>query len=226
MFRSGISYRKGPSLSPVVGPLARKVSPLSQLRLDNLRIRHVGPLSLEVAPGECVCLSGPSGAGKSLLLRAIADLEPRDGTVMLDGRACREFSGPEWRCRVGLLGAESQWWFDQVGRHFPEADEAGLAALGFGPEVMAWEVARLSTGERQRLALLRLLANEPQALLLDEPTASLDPEMVRRVEALIDDYRQRHQVPLLWVSHDPAQIARVGDRHLRVVAGRCEVVAA
>ncbi len=99
---------------------------------------------------------------------------------------------------------------------------AALAALGFGPEVLDWEVARLSTGERQRLALLRLLGNAPQALLLDEPTAALDPASRARVEAVVADYRRKREAAVLWVSHDPAQIGRVADRHYRLEDGRLQ----
>ena len=197
-----------------------------RLTLRHLRNRHVGPLDLELAAGECVCLSGPSGAGKSLLLRAVADLDPHAGEACLDGVPATRMSGPEWRRRVGLLAAESQWWFDRVGDHFNALDPAGLERLGFGPEVAEWEVARLSTGERQRLAVLRLLANAPAVLLLDEPTANLDPAMVEHVEGLLLDYREARGAGLLWVSHDARQAARVADRLLRVEGGRFTEAAA
>lgn len=180
--------------------------------------------NLDIAAGECVALSGPSGTGKSLLLRAIADLDPHDGTAWLEGRAADEFTPGEWRRQVGLLTAESQWWHDQVGEHFGEINESHWRALGFTRESLTWQVARCSTGERQRLALLRLLANTPRVLLLDEPTASLDPDAVLRVEALIADYREEHHAAVLWVSHDPAQIARVAHRKLRITAGQLEQV--
>lgn len=186
---------------------------MSQLRVDALRARHVGPLSLTAAEGECVCLSGPSGAGKTLLLRAVADLDPHEGRLFVGGVACDTVSGPDWRRRVGMLPAESQWWHEQVGPHFRRPRESWLALLGFTPEVMDWQISRLSTGERQRLALLRLLDNAPEALLLDEPTASLDPVSVQRVEALIAGYRTERGAAVLWVSHDPQQIARVSRRH-------------
>jgi len=197
---------------------------LSALRLEGVGVHQiVGPVDLTVHAGECVCLSGPSGAGKSLLLRAVADLDPHEGRVFLDGVACMDLPAPQWRRRVGLLPAESAWWAERVGDHFADGmDSEPLQRLGFDRKVMNWSLARASTGERQRLALLRLLANQPRALLLDEPTAALDPKNVKAVEALVAEYRARHQAPVIWVSHDPEQIARVAQRHFRIVAGRLE----
>lgn len=180
----------------------------------------VGPVSFDVAAGECLCLSGPSGAGKSLLLRAIADLDPHEGAAWLDGIACQDAAPTTWRRRVGLLPPESSWWLPRVIEHFHATDPPSLDALGLDPGLLGEPIARLSSGERQRFALLRLLANTPRVLLLDEPTANLDPVSTGRVEAVIADYRQRRQAAVLWVSHDPAQIARVADRHLRVSGGR------
>jgi hypothetical protein len=77
---------------------------------------------------------------------------------------------------------------------------------------MSWEVARCSTGERQRLALLRTLMQAPAALLLDEPTGNLDQESTQRVEGLLTGYQRQRQAALLWVSHDPGQIERVAQR--------------
>lgn len=166
-------------------------------------------------------ITGASGSGKTLLLRAIADLDPNDGDVLLNGRSRRTFRPAQWRSRVRLLPAESQWWADRIGEHFQGTPE-GLAELGFPPSVLEWEVARCSTGERQRLALLRLLQGSPKVLLLDEPTASLDPASTERVEGLLARYRREQGAGILWISHDPAQVARVADRHLQIREGRLE----
>jgi len=193
---------------------------LSELALEDLRFHGRGPASLALADGECVALTGPSGAGKTLLLRAVADLDPHEGSARLDGAAADSLPAPEWRRRVGMLPAESAWWADVVGEHFPEpVDEERLVALGLPPEATRWQIARLSTGERQRLAILRLLANRPSALLLDEPTASLDAESVERVERLLERYRRETGAPALWVSHDPAQASRVASRRFLMKEG-------
>ncbi|HRE85954.1 MAG: putative ABC transporter ATP-binding protein YbbL [Candidatus Accumulibacter phosphatis] len=191
------------------------------LRIQQLVTRHVGPIELAIGAGECVCIEGASGSGKTLLLRAIADLDPHRGEVQLDDASCASLPAPAWRRSVALLVAESQWWSDRVRDHFEHAvDAAWMERLGLPAAAMDWEVARCSTGERQRLALLRTLMQAPAALLLDEPTGNLDQDSTRRVEALLDDYRQQRQAALLWVSHDAGQIERVAQRNYLLDKGR------
>ncbi len=186
------------------------------LRLERLAIGELAEVNLIVAPGEIHCLSGPSGSGKSRLLRAVADLEPHRGAAWLGDIAQASLPAHEWRARVMLVPAESQWWADSVGEHLALADPAGFETLGFTPEVLEWQVARLSSGEKQRLALLRAVSRAPSALLLDEPSANLDDASTRRVEAwLVSRIRERGW-PVLWVAHDPAQIARVANHHWRI----------
>ncbi|MCP4043079.1 MAG: ATP-binding cassette domain-containing protein, partial [Gammaproteobacteria bacterium] len=172
--------------------------------------------------GECIAVSGPSGGGKTCLLRVVADLDPCEGKIWLDGVSRDHFPPPSWRRFVGLLSPESAWWDDVVGVHFDNPDTNLLKELRFPANVMDWTVSRLSSGERQRLALVRLLCNRPRVLLLDEPTANLDPANVARVEELVTEYRHTTDAAVLWVSHDPQQLARVGGRHLRMVAGRLQ----
>ena len=159
-----------------------------------------------------------------MLLRAVADLIPHVGDAQLDDLKCSEMKPSQWRRQVGYLPAESHWWSDVVGDHFPQSPEEGFRQLGFTLQVMDWQVSRLSTGEKQRLALLRLLANQPSALLLDEPTASLDAVNVRNVEAMIRDYRLQHKAPIIWISHDAEQVRRVADRVFELKAGAVQEV--
>jgi ATPase subunit of ABC transporter with duplicated ATPase domains len=134
---------------------------------------------------------------------------PHTGRVYLNHTESSEMTGPEWRKKVGLLPSESSWWFDTVGEHFNSVEEKWLKALGFDGQVMQWEVSRLSSGERQRLALLRLLNNRPKVLLLDEPTANLDSDNIMQTEKFLSDYRIGTESPVIWISHDIAQLKRV-----------------
>jgi putative ABC transport system ATP-binding protein len=92
---------------------------MSELRLEGIRSRALGPLDLTVAPGELVFVSGPSGSGKSLLLRAVADLDPHEGEVWLGEEPRSRIAPSNWRRRVGLLPAEAFWWAESVGEHLP-----------------------------------------------------------------------------------------------------------
>jgi len=195
------------------------------LEIKNLKTPAIGPISLTISTAEIVALSGPSGAGKSLLLRAIADLDPAEGTVRLEGRDRADFLGPEWRRRVALVPAESGWWADRVGAHFAGDAKTYLTDLGLDPGVLDWEVARLSTGERQRVALARALIARPAVLLLDEPTAGLDRDTEALAEAVIRGERARGAA-ILIVTHDPAQAQRLADRRIAIVAGRLAAAAA
>lgn len=179
------------------------------LVVEGLSNAHLKEIDLAISPGECVGITGPSGSGKSLLLRALADMDAFEGHLSLDGEAAHSMPAPRWRRQVALLPATSAWWHDTVGPHFEPFEPPPYASLGFPPEVVSWEIRRLSSGERQRLALLRVLSLRPRVLLLDEPTANLDKANTHRAEALIHDYGRRHAAALLWVSHDVAQLKRL-----------------
>lgn len=194
---------------------------MARLMVESLTTVLGFPLSLTVDPGECVCLSGASGSGKSLFLRALADLDPHQGTVSLGTVVCAKSPPPVWRRMVGLLPADSAWWGEQVQDHFESPSDVlpMLEELGFSKTTLTQPIHQLSSGERQRLAIIRTLAVRPQALLLDEPTANLDRGSTERVEALISHYRVTQQVPVLWVSHDLQQINRVAHHHWHLDKG-------
>ena len=92
--------------------------------------------------------------------------------------------------------------------------------MGFAAKTWHWTVSDCSTGERQRLGILRCLSNKPRALLLDEPTASLDPENISRVEQLILEYVKNNKVPVIWVSHSREQIQRIAGVHYKMKDGK------
>ena len=192
------------------------------LKLERVAIGTLSDATLSVAPGEIVCLSGPSGAGKSRLLRAIADLEPHEGRVALGSVCQADRPADAWRRMVMLVPADSQWWHERVGDHFARPMPEALDALGFEAGAADWPVSRLSTGEKQRMALIRALAVGPGALLLDEPTANLDEDSTRRVETWLRGLIDREGLPTLWVAHGGEQIRRVADRHIRIAGERLE----
>jgi ABC-type iron transport system FetAB ATPase subunit len=194
-----------------------QASPL--LRIRALQCPHADPFSLDVGAGECIAILGPSGAGKSVLLRMIADLDPNTGEVWLNGRLRETWAAPEWRRKVVYQSAEPAWWESTAGAHFPNGAPrdmtASLDALGLTPAALGADLPRLSTGERQRLALLRSLACHPKVLLLDEPTASLDQASTSAVEALLRA-RLEDGVAILLVTHSHEQADRIATRHFRV----------
>ena len=197
---------------------------MSQLKIRGLTVNGLQPIDLALAEKECVVISGASGSGKSLLLKAIADLIPHQGDVWLGETACSQIPAHQWRRQVGMLAAESQWWSERIIDHIAEPDMELLPQLGLTTEALQWEVARCSTGEKQRLALLRLLSQHPKVLLLDEPTASLDHKSVLLVEQLVASYQQQYAAIVIWVSHDDAQVKRVATRHFHIEAGCLQAV--
>ncbi len=185
----------------------------------------IGPADLDVPDGRTVAIMGPSGSGKSVLLRAIADLDPADGAVSLDGIDRSAMDAPAWRRRVVYVAADAGWWDDMVAAHFADRDAAAalLPRVNLTADALDWPVQRLSSGERQRLALVRAITlprppGEARVYLFDEPTAALDAESAGRVESLIATLSQDDRTAVLLVTHDAAQARRLasgGVVHLR-----------
>ena len=192
-------------------------------------------LDLTLHAGERLGVVGPSGSGKSLLLRTLAGLDATQaGEVQLRGRPQAEWAMPEYRARVmylpqrpALLGGgtvqdELRRPFRlrvHAGRTFDAGRAAQLAgALGRPASFLGLEAATLSGGEGQSVALLRALLLAPDVLLLDEASASLDPEAVELAETLLLEWSRGPGRALIWVSHDPAQRARVSTRLLPLTA--------
>jgi ABC-type iron transport system FetAB ATPase subunit len=150
----------------------------------------------------------------------IADLDPHEGDVFLDGSACSGMPAPEWRRRVSYVPAESGWWADSVRQHFHRDIDLNrlMPQVGIDPKLIDWPTARLSTGERQRLALLRALGPSNRVLLLDEPTSALDPDSVALVETLLRS-RMNAGTAIILVTHDIDQARRMGTRHVRIQDG-------
>lgn len=189
----------------------------------NLKIYGVESISFSLSAGECLAVEGPSGSGKTLLLRALADLDPVEGDRRLDGKSYIDMSGPEWRLKVRYNAAESGWWSDIPADCFvdPGSIRNRLSDVGLDVGCMERPLIQLSTGERQRLSLLRVLEGAPKVLLLDEPTGALDPEGTMQVEALLQSICQAG-ISVLIVTHDREQSLRLADRKMTIRNGCAE----
>jgi len=191
---------------------------VTALTVKELCFLSNGPYGLELASAECLGISGDSGVGKSQFLRAVADVLPHQGECTLGNTPCSSMSPMDWRKKVALVPAESFWWYDTVDPHFGEEHTKSpylchlTERLGFGLDVFQWQISRLSTGERQRLSLIRTLITKPKVLLLDEPTSGLDSKMAAVVETIVAERCARNESSCLWVSHDLDQLTRVSSR--------------
>jgi putative ABC transport system ATP-binding protein len=188
--------------------------------------------------GERIAVTGPSGAGKSVFLRALALLDPLDaGRIAWHGQPVERRAIPRYRKSVayvrqrpavldGTVEDNLRYPFSlhaYDGLRFDRARAARLAErAGRASDFLDKRASELSGGEAQIAALIRVLQLEPEALLLDEPTASLDPQTVHAIEALVADWFHARPAERasIWVSHDPAQAGRVSARRVTMRAGR------
>lgn len=195
-------------------------------------------LDLRITGGERIALSGPSGAGKTVLLRALALLDPLDGgELLLDGSPIEAHAVPAYRCRVGYLHQSPALADDTVeanlrlpfslSAHRRQSYDRGravdlLGRLGKDQTFLSRRRGELSGGEAQIAALARLLQLAPSILLLDEPTAALDPESAALARALLREWQREDNGAraYLWVTHDAALADTVADRYLRLEDGR------
>jgi len=195
-------------------------------------IQAVRGASLEVRPGEIVCLFGPSGCGKTTLLRVAAGLEPlQEGTVSLGGEtlAVRGRETPPEKRPIGFV-FQDYALFPHLSVEknvaFGIAEKTGLSAriaeqlAAFNIEELAQRYPHeLSGGQQQRVALARAMARAPKALLLDEPFASIDVALRRRLRAELRRVLKEQQAAVLLVTHDPEEALALGDRLALMRAG-------
>lgn len=182
-----------------------------------------GPIDARVADGACLAIMGASGSGKSRLLRAIADLDPVSGDCSLKDVARNRIPATEWRRRIAYVPAEPGWWAATAVDHFGESGLCSALAERLGVEGAALQrpIEQLSTGERQRLALVRALQFNPDVLLLDEPTGPLDARTTELVEGEILDQMQ-NGVGVILVTHERAQAERLGAEVHTMIAGHLD----
>lgn len=199
-------------------------TPFERVALD-----HV---DLKIEKGEILGVIGHTGSGKSTLIQHLNGLlQPSEGEVLLDGKSIWDAKGKcsrETRFRVGLVFQypEYQLFEETVYKDIafgprnmkldePEIDRRvrqAAAFAGLSEEILARSPFELSGGQKRRVAIAGVIAMEPKVLILDEPTAGLDPAGAASILANIDAYRQANQATIIIVSHSMEDVARLTDR--------------
>jgi ABC-type multidrug transport system ATPase subunit/ABC-type multidrug transport system permease subunit len=203
------------------------------------RVEAVREVSLALDGGEVVLLLGPNGAGKSTLLRMIAGLiEPTVGVVRLGGQAHARDSARQRR-EIGWCSADERTFYPRLSgldnlRLFAalhgldrDAADARIASLAgrFGLErVIGRSVQSCSTGERQKMNVIRALLHDPRVLLLDEPARSLDAASRATLVSLVSEFAARDDRLVLLAGHDFEGLEGLAERVVILDAGR-EVLA-
>ena len=193
-----------------------------------------------------VVIIGPSGSGKSLTLKAIAGLMTPDSghirlgeTTLFDAQAGINLAPqarnvaylfqdyalfPHLNVRQNVGFGLARGWFNPRAREQHAAVDYWLDAFDLRPMAQQFP-DELSGGQRQRVALARALVSRPQALLLDEPFAALDPALRVQMRSELDALQRRLQVPMILITHDPEDAQVFGEQVLRMSEGAIDVAA-
>lgn len=204
----------------------RPVFELTRVSVQFGRVMALADASLSIFAGERVALVGANGSGKSTLLRVLNRLcRPSAGQLASDATARHAmlFQRPHMLRTTAQNNVALALWL--AGTPWRAARAQALAALErVELAAIAHRNARtLSGGQQQRLALARAWALQPDVLLLDEPTASLDPHAKREVEALMADFAagtEARRLTMVFASHNLGQVKRLADRVIYLEGGR------
>lgn len=221
---------------------------MARLELDLQTTLRSGKRSFDLrvqcrSDSQRIVIYGPSGAGKSLTLKAIAGLiTPAAGHIRLNGRTLFDAGAgvdlapqarriaylfqdyalfPHLTVRQNVGFGLARGWFNPRAAVRHEAVEYWLDSFGLS-ELAQQYPDQLSGGQRQRTALARALVSEPDALLLDEPFAALDPALRIRMRAELDQLQRRLGVPMILITHDPDDASALGEHILHLREGRIE----
>lgn len=212
----------------------RDVSKAVFRKVNNNRVktRILSNLDLKMQRGELVTIMGASGSGKTTLLRLINRLSEADsGTIMHNGRDIRDYNPMELRRKVGMVFQLPVMFKGSILENIAfgmklwgvNIDIEALAeSCGISENILNADAEQLSVGEKQRVCIARALANQPDVLLLDEPTSSLDAKSAEKIEELLLNLRRERYLTMLWVTHEKEQAERIGGRRLFLKDGRLE----
>lgn len=188
-------------------------------------------INLTIPEGQILTITGPSGSGKSSLLLLLNMMrDATNGSIFLDGEDIRGLDVLELRKRVGMVFQKPYLFKGSVEYNLLLGPRLRGANPGFSPgqllekvglplSMLQQEATSLSGGEQQRVTLARTLANGPEVLLLDEVTASLDVDSVYLIEGLVRELSQAYGITMVWVTHDPEQVGRVGGNNVILIEG-------
>ncbi len=196
-------------------------------------------VSFQTVPGELLGIIGHTGSGKSTLIRHLNGLlRPSAGQIRLDGQDIWErpkeirsirfrvgmvFQYPEYQLFEETVRKDIAFGPRNMGLSEEEIDrrvQEAAALVGLSPELLEKSPFDLSGGEKRRAAIAGVMAMEPEILILDEPTAGLDPRGRERVFAMIREYRRQRDTTVLLVSHSMEDVARLADRVLVMEHGQ------
>lgn len=209
---------------------------MQKLQVQNAGVRYgkkrvFAGVSFELGAGEVLCLLGPSGGGKTTLLNLLAGLvQPFEGEVRMDGALlsnARRAVPPQKRGVALAFQTPALFPHMSIAANLrfaaPGAGEGELGALceALGiADILDSRPGEISGGQAKRAELARALAAKPQVLLLDEPTAHLDPALRDETTGVILDVAKRQGAAVVYVTHDAAEQERLGARTLRMEGGR------
>ncbi len=193
-------------------------------------------INLQITGGERLAIIGPTGSGKSVLLRALSVLDPIDtGEILWRGNTITNADVPDFRRQAIYLRQRPAIFEGTVETNLRIAYSLRirgnlefqktrvidlLKQAGRNAEFLDKSAAELSGGEAQITALIRALQCDPTLLMLDEPTASLDPASATAVEQMVVNWQQADDSrAVIWVSHDPAQVLRIATREFALDHG-------
>ncbi|MBN2198622.1 MAG: ABC transporter ATP-binding protein [Candidatus Aminicenantes bacterium] len=205
---------------------------VADLVKDFKKLRAVDGVSFTVSEGEIVGLLGPNGAGKTTIIHMLLGLTtPTSGRVRVFGldfgrhrsRILQEvnFSSTYTDMPYSLTVQESLRVFARLyGVRRREEKIRGLLETFGLTDIRRKQVRHLSTGQRTRLNLSKALVNDPRVLFLDEPTASLDPDIADKTRKLLKRVKEERGISILYTSHNMIEMEEVSDRVLFLHRGR------
>jgi ABC-type multidrug transport system ATPase subunit len=193
-------------------------------------------ITFDIKKGEIVTIVGPSGGGKTTLLRCLNRLiEVDNGTITFDNKQITEYVPSELRKNMVLVPQESVMFPGTVKENIGLALKIhntynkthilqSLTDTGLPKKFLKKKAQQLSGGEKKRVSLARALALTPKMLLLDEPTAGIDPKNINTVEQRIISFTKQRNLTVLWVTHDVEQAKRVSDRIANLKQGHVTTI--